>query len=187
MTEALSLAALTATALGEGVRFLYAQAGELLDRRRERADTGTGMGTGMGMDSGPEGEPTPSVVASPAVLPAADPELVRQLAAELRTLRADLRPQASGSRPLDEQSVRAAEALRRVLEVIHGARLVFRGEPRDAAVVRGTLDADEVAGYVAGVRAQRAAGTVAGIVRIGRVEAGGTGVGVDLGTDGGEE
>ena len=57
---------------------------------------------------------------------------------------------------------------------------------RDATVVRGHMDADEVAGYVAAVRADRAAGTIEGTTRIGRVAPGGTAVGVDLRAAGGE-
>jgi len=173
MSEFLSLATLGATALTEGIKFLYAQAGELLKRRRE--------GTSQ---TSTETE-TPSCVAEPDTLPGADLALVDRFETDLRALRADLHEYASGLDPVDpadERLVRAVDALRRVVSTIHGTPVVFAGEPRDVVLVRGSVDADEVAGYVAAVRAERAVGTIEGSARVGRVAHGGEAVGVDLGT-----
>ncbi|MCX4665638.1 hypothetical protein OG453_02935 [Streptomyces sp. NBC_01381] len=57
----------------------------------------------------------------------------------------------------------------------------------DPAVVRVKLVADEVAGYAAGVRTDQAGGTIESTAEIGRVEAGGSVVGVDIRTAGGEK
>ncbi|MGK5630326.1 hypothetical protein [Streptomyces sp. URMC 123] len=188
MSDELSLAMLTAVTLTEGIRFLYDQAGALLTRRRER-DPAEPEGTPAGapeetLGTAPEGTRTPAVVARPSVLPAADPVQLERFAAELRALRADLHEYVSGVDPVDPadgELVARVEALRRVLEVVHGTPLVFSGEPAPAAVVRGSVDADEVAGYVAAVRAERATGPVEGRVRVHRVERGGEAIGVDLG------
>ncbi|MFE3525064.1 hypothetical protein ACFXOD_26200 [Streptomyces sp. NPDC059161] len=172
MSDELSLAALTATALTEGVKFLYDQAGALLRRRRDRAAEESSL--------------TPAAVTEPHQLPVADPAQVERFESELRALRADLHEYVSGVDPVtttDEQLLRRANALRRVLEVIHGTPLLFAGEPRESGVVRGRVTAEEVAGYVAAVRAERASGTIEGDVRVGRVESGGEAVGVDLGAD----
>jgi hypothetical protein len=171
----LSLAMLGVTALTEGIKFLYEQAGELLKRRRERTSQTSTETT------------TPSCVAEPDTLSGADLALVDRFEADLRALRADLHEYASGLDPVDpadERLVRTVDALRRVVSTIHGTPVVFVGEPRDAAVVvRGSADAEEVAGYVAAVRADRAVGIIEGSTRVGRVARGGQAVGVDLGTD----
>jgi hypothetical protein len=167
MSDDLSLAGIGASALAEGVKFLFTQAGEALKHRRERKAAKTG---------------TPAVVAEPRELPPADLAKVEEFEPELKSLRADLLEYVSGSDPIeptDLDLVRTAEALRRVLEAVHGTSVVFAGEVTDV-VVRGALDADEVAGYVAAVRADRVTGTIEGTTRVRRVEAGGQAVGVDL-------
>lgn len=169
----LSLATLDVAALTEGIKFLYGQAGELLKRRRERADQRTKA-------------KTPACVAEPATLPVADLALVDRFEADLRALRAQLHEYASGLDPVDpadEQLVRTVDALRRVIATVHGTPVVFADEPRDVVLVRGSVDADEVAGYVAAVRADRPVGTIEGTARVGRVERGGEAIGIDLGTE----
>ncbi|PTH85966.1 hypothetical protein C9J60_22655 [Streptomyces sp. A244] len=172
MTDLLPLAALSAAALTEGVRFLYDQAGELLRARRERRAEQSAADT-------------PAVVAEPAVLPAADPAAVERFSGELRALRADLHEVAHGVDeidPTDEALVRRVDALRRVLEAVYGIAVTFDGEtgPQDVPRTHGRIDVDAVAGYVAAVRADRPAGWIKGDVRAGRVEAGGEAIGVDL-------
>ncbi|GHJ39223.1 hypothetical protein [Streptomyces sp. TS71-3] len=171
----LPLITLGVTALTEGIRFLYGQAGELLRLRRERSG-----------EAGAE-TATPPCIAEPEALPGADPALVGRFEDDLRALRARLHEYASGIDPVDpadERLLRTVDALRGVIAAVHGTPVVFAGESRDAVLVRGSVDADTVAGYVAAVRADRAAGTIEGTTRVGRVERGGEAVGVDLGTDG---
>lgn len=174
MADAISLATIGAAALTEGIKFLYEQAGELLRRRRERARM----------------EPvqsTPPTVAEPAVLPAADLARLEALETQLRALRTDLHGYASEVDPIDPSDqwlVHRVDALRRVLEVIYRSPLVFEGEPVGAEV-RGRVDVDEVAGYVAAVRADGTAtdqvGGIEGTARVRRVESGGQVIGVELG------
>ncbi|MBF6543345.1 hypothetical protein [Nocardia brasiliensis] len=179
MEEFLSLAALGTVALSEGVRFLYDQAGELLRRRRARAGSDTESETGTDRE-------TPPIVTEPEQLPAPDMAQVQRFEPELRALRGDLHEYAAGVDPVapsDERLLHLVDALRRVLETIHGTPLVFAGEGRESAQVRGSIDADQVAGYVAAVRADRAEGTIEGHTRVREVVAGGQAIGVDLGAD----
>ncbi|MFI1645603.1 hypothetical protein ACH4XT_01465 [Streptomyces avidinii] len=86
----------------------------------------------------------------------------------------------------DRELLGRVDALRQVLEAIHGTPLLFTGEPggpQAPTVVRGRVDTDEVAGYVAAVRAERPTGTVEGYVRAKRVEQGGAEVVDALGPD----
>ncbi|AFU03003.1 hypothetical protein O3I_025260 [Nocardia brasiliensis ATCC 700358] len=175
--EFLPLAVLGTAALSEGVRFLYDQAGELLRRRRAGSDTESDPGTDL---------ETPPIVTEPEQLPAPDMTQVERFEPELRALRSDLHEYAAGVDPVapsDERLLHLVDALRRVLETIHGTPLVFAGEGRESAQVRGSIDADRVAGYVAAVRADRAEGTIEGHTRVREVAAGGQAIGVDLGAD----
>ncbi|RDI53944.1 hypothetical protein [Nocardia mexicana] len=171
--DALSLAALGSVALTEGIKFLYDQAGELLKWRRERTESAGG-------------EDTPPVVAQPEQLPAPDSAQVERFETEMRGLRTDLHEYVSGVDPIDpsdEHLLRLADALRRVLESVYGIPVSFTGESSAAPVVRGSIDADQVAGYVAAVRADRAEGSIEGHTRVHEVTAGGEAIGVDLGGD----
>ena len=170
----LSLGTIGVTALTEGIKFLYGQAGELLKRRRERADRASA------------GTETPSCVAEPDMLPGEDLALVDRFAANLRALRAELHEYASGLDPVDpadERLVRTAEDLRKLISAIYGVPVVFVGESCDAVLVRGSVDADEVAGRVIGVGADRAVGTIEGTIRVGRVVPGGEAFGAAIGSN----
>ncbi|MFJ8016731.1 hypothetical protein [Streptomyces sp. NPDC096339] len=172
MSDLLPLAALSAAALTEGVRFLYTQAGELLKAHRERRVEQPAVDT-------------PAIVTEPAVLPVAEPAVVERFSEDLRALRADLHEFVSGVDeidPSDEALVRRVDALRGILEAVYGVSVTFHGEARPACpqLVHGRVDVDAVAGYVAAVRADRASGWIQGDVRAGRVEAGGEAIGVDL-------
>ncbi|MFF3227143.1 hypothetical protein ACFYV7_30400 [Nocardia suismassiliense] len=178
MEEILSLATLSTVALAESIKFLYDQAGELLlRRRRTRADSDTDPATDV---------ETPPVVAEPEQLPAPDMSQVERFEPELRALRNDLHEYVSGVDPVapsDERLLQLVDALRRVLETVHGTPVVFAGEGRESVQVRGSIEADQVAGYVAAVRAERATGTIEGHARVREVATGGEAIGVDLGAD----
>lgn len=165
MTDDLSLAGLGTAALTEGVKFLYQQASELLKRRRAKKDGSTDV---------------PAVVEEPRSLPAADPDRVAAFEADLVELVEELRrrmPEHGPASADDQQLLVVAEAVRRVLGAVYDTPIVFSGE---AAGVHGAVDVDEVAGYVAAVRADLAAGKITGTARVRRVEAGGEVIGVDL-------
>ncbi|KQW03322.1 polymer-forming cytoskeletal protein [Streptomyces sp. Root369] len=172
MSDLLSLAALSATALTEGVRFLYDQAGELLRARREHRAERSPVDT-------------PPVVAEPAVLPEPDAASVERFSEELRALRADLHEFASGvdeTDPSNPSLIRRVDALRTVLEAVYGTSLTFDGESRRDGPLRihGRVDVDAVAGYVAAVRTDSPTGWIRGDLRAGSVEAGGEAIGIDL-------
>jgi hypothetical protein len=176
MSDVLSLAGLSTAALTEGIKFLYAQAGDLLRMRRERKR--------IRKDTEPE--ETPPCVAEPRSLPAVDLSLVDRFESELRALRADLHEYESGVDiidPADSALANRVDALRRVLERIYGTPVTFVDEQRDSVTVRGLVDVDEVAGYVAAVRADHPMGLMDGRVRARRVESGGEVIGVELGND----
>ena len=179
----LSLAALGAVVLSEGVRFLYDQAGELIRQRRARSAGKAGSGAGEAGSTAP-----PAVVAEPRELPSPDLTQVDRFADELRELRRDLSEFASGVDPVDpndEHLVARIDALRQVLEVIYCTPVTLAGEQRDpeTPIIRGRVDADEVAGYVAAVRADRATGVIEGHTTVRRVEQSGTVIGVEIRRD----
>ncbi|MGQ0775855.1 MAG: hypothetical protein ACT4NY_15790 [Pseudonocardiales bacterium] len=174
MSEILSLAELGATALTEAVKFLYAQAGDLLRRRRDRAEYDVH-----------ESMTESAVLAEPCSLPNPDLDAVGRLEAELRKLRTDLHDYVDAVDPQDAWLVSRTDALRRVLEVIYGTPLIFAGEHRTEPQIRGRITADDVAGYVAAVRADRVVGgAIDGEARVKRVYSGAEVVGIDLGTTG---
>jgi hypothetical protein len=87
--------------------------------------------------------------------------------------------------PGDAGLVRAAEALRAVLEEIYGERLTFQGErdrePSGTPLVRGTAEAEVVKGLLAGVVAGTVrSGEVTGASKAGTVESTGVSAGVVL-------
>ncbi|MFF0549891.1 hypothetical protein ACFYUL_13125 [Streptomyces sp. NPDC004311] len=174
--DPITLAGITAVALNEGVRFLYDQAGEVLRNFRERRAAATSLPTELF-----EGDQAELV---------ADPERVAALEPELRLLRRDLGEYAHGVDPVDPRDAELlalVDGLRRTLEAVYGAPIVFRGEqqrPEDGPRIRGGVEVKEVRGYVAGVRARSArSGELTGSVRADSVEEGGRAVGVDLGGD----
>jgi hypothetical protein len=170
----LTLAALGATALAEGIRFVYGQAGELLKRWRERADD----------------EPmTP--VASDALAGELAPvapnwQHVERLGDDLRELRRRLTGYVEEGEPVDPadpELLHTVEALRRDLEVVLGQRITFKGEAREPSgpVVIVASEVDDVAGYSAGVRARRVTGGRVEVTRrTGVVRPGGEDIGLDV-------
>ncbi|MEU6951846.1 hypothetical protein [Streptomyces sp. NPDC045714] len=178
--DPITLAGITAVALNEGVRFLYDQAGEVLRNYRERRAATTELPPELfEASSGESGEPGESREL------VADLDTVARLEPELRGLRRDLGEYGQGVDlvdPRDSEVLALVDGLRRTLEAVYGAPIVFLGEPRpDAVRVRGGVEVQEVRGYVAGVRGLPAsAGDITGTVRADTVEEGGRAIGVDL-------
>lgn len=151
----LSLAGVEAATLTQGVTFLYAQAGELLRRRRDakeraaearcQADAATDM---------------PSAAAAKSVVPAETaafpllqlpdgvfqrggdsaqgpaPAVVERLASDLFRARRDVDDYVMGDSALDPRSAAVLQAvgqLRSVLEEIYSTTLTFCGEQRPAS------------------------------------------------------
>ena len=177
MTDPLTLSALTASALTEGIKFLYGQAAELLKRKRERsaADSGEAM---------PQTD-IPLLGVLKPLRP--DPVILQQLEPDLRELRrliADYADEIEPADPNDRALVERVDALRRVLEVIYGQRITFRGEDRapSGPLVEGIIDVGTVTGYAAAVRVKAATGvaSIRGKVIAEEIGASGQIIGVDI-------
>ncbi|MFF8711799.1 hypothetical protein ACF07T_10190 [Streptomyces sp. NPDC015184] len=183
--EPITLAVLSSVVLTEGVRFLYEQAGELLQRRRDRdgADDAEGVGAG---------DPVTLDVTGPGLFPAtvepvrADTEVVQRFRADLTAFWQVLAPYANGITDIDPEDrtlLETADAVRNILEAVYGRRLTFAGETRTERelAVSGRVRAEEIAGDVAGVRARGVnSGRVEGSVVAGTVARGGTVSGVEI-------
>lgn len=182
MVDPLSGAVLTGVAMTEGIKFLYAQAGELLKWWRQRR----------------EGKEAPEPLLEPPTgllegqLRPASPDFgqVDRVEPDLRELLRQLSTYASG---VDEPDAadnvlrEQADAVRRALEVIYGQRITFAGERREpsGAVIDGRAVADQVFGDLAAVRAKTIrSGEVRGDFRAKTVMPGARGTGVDVDTVG---
>ncbi|MFD7324025.1 hypothetical protein ACFV9D_23470 [Streptomyces sp. NPDC059875] len=183
--EPITLTVLGSVVLAEGVKFLYEQAGELLQRRRERNGAD-------GAEGANGSDPVTLEVAEPGLFagtvePAqADIEVVQQFREDLTVFWQVLAPYANGITdidPADATLLETADAVRNILEAIYGRRLTFAGENRTerALAVSGEVRAEEVAGSVAGVRARGVtSGRVEGRVVARTVRQGGTVSGVEI-------
>ena len=171
MTDPLTLSALTASALTEGIKFLYGQAAELLKRKRERSTA----------DSGDVTRQPDAPLLEGGLQPLhPDPGILQQLEPDLRELRRLIADYADGIEPADPNDrvlLERVDALRRILEVIYGQRISFRGENRAGSgpLVEGAIDVGTVAGYAAAVRVKAATGvaTIRGKAAAEEVGAGG--------------
>ena len=181
----LALASVGKFALTEGVKFLYAQAGELLKWWRERK-----AGKRDDDAAKPAAEEVrveaPSVIEGGAFEARPNVEALGRLEGELRALRGDLLEYVEGVDAGDRTNpafLGRVDALRRALEVIYRHPLTFTGEERadSGPSVDVSIDAASVAGYITGVRARElAGGSVSSKMRFGRVESGADITGVDL-------
>ena len=133
-------------ALRLGVQFLYAQAGEVLKRRRERSDDASGEVPVSAVEVGVDGlkvKPRQAEV---------DFSALEELAADIEELQRVLAPYAEGERaitPDDDDLRRLAEGQRRALERVLGQDFTLRGEVRSPIGVR--MEVGDVHGYVAGL------------------------------------
>lgn len=205
MADPLTLTALGAVALTEGIKFLYNQASELLRRRRERKKAAAEAAEAAAAQAehaeqaappaAPVAVETPAVVEGELAPVTVDDAALDRLAEEISGLRHDLGRYVDEADPApvdpsDEHLVATVDALRQAIEAVWGQRITFRGERREPSgpVVRGAIDVDSVAGNAAAVRAGRIGGgaTVEGTVRAGRVERGGAVTGVEADTIGGD-
>ncbi|MFE0208251.1 hypothetical protein [Streptomyces sp. NPDC058985] len=163
MIETVTLSLLGGALLTEGVSFLYGQAGELLNRWRDRR---AGNGTVAPEDADTAG---PRRLTGPLDGPF-DPTRVDMarldgLADAIASERGALNAYAEGFRsvgPEDEQLLLAMARLRTLMESVYGQSLTFRGE-RDRPATGARVSVDVTLEDVYGE---------ADIARIGTVESG---------------
>jgi hypothetical protein len=189
MADPLTLAAVGAAALTEGIKFLYAQAGEVLKRWRER------KAANVTVVSGETTEPVEVELPASAFdgrleSPRLDLEAVGRLEGDLRALRAAVADYAQGIDEVDRGDrplLEAVDGLRQVMEAVYGQQITFVGEqrPPSSARVVGEAKVDEVLGYLAGLRAKRIlSGSVTGRLEAKRVGPDAVAVGLDVDTIG---
>lgn len=183
MADPITLTVVGTVVLTEGIKFLYSQTGEVLKRWRERKEA---------KKDAPHTQIEPVEVVLPEAFEGqlVDPKInfdtVAKLEDNLRQLRQALGEYADEIEPVDPQNIallQTVDALRRAFEAIFQDRLTFKGEQRSSTgpLIEGHIDVDEVAGYVAGVRAQMIHnGRIVGKVNAKRVGPGGQVVAVDL-------
>jgi hypothetical protein len=175
VADPLTLSALGAAALTEGIKFLYSQVTELLKRRRER----------------PAAPPALPELAAKLEPIEPDGAALARLEPDLKDLRRLLGDYVDGIEPVDPADQRLLEtmdAVRRLLEAIYRQRITFPGEdrPESGPLVEGEVDVITVAGYAAAVRARNVSGpaTIHGTGKAGEVAAGGQFIGADIDTIG---
>jgi hypothetical protein len=187
MADPLTLAAVGAVVLTEGIKFLYGQAGEALKRWRERKAAKA--------ETAPPGPAEPVRVELPSDAfdgQLKDPKLhfdaVERLEEDLRDLWGAVASYAQGIEevdPLDQRLLETVDALRQAMQAVYGQRITFKGEahPPSGPFVAGEARVDEVLGYVAGLRAKRVlGGSVTGRVDAKKVGPEGQAVGIDVDT-----
>lgn len=188
MVEPITLAAVGTVALTEGIKFLYAQAGEVLKRWRDRRDDAE-RGDAQPEDTAPLDIKFPDAFEGQLSEPKIHFDVVEQLDKDLRETRNALTDYAQDIEKVDnsdEDLLAMTDALRQLLEAILQERITFKGEkrPPSGPVVEGHIDVDEVARYAAAVRAKRiSSGYVRGEAKAKRVE--GELIGVDVDEIGG--
>ena len=152
MVDPFSIAAVGGIALAEGIKFLYGQAGKILDRRAERraaAKAGQAAPPAEPIAVGETPEAFTGTLAPMEVDDAAAEEQARNLVELRRTIEDHEQGDAA-----DADAIRAALALRDALEDIVGQRITFEGEDRDPSgtpVATGRLKADVIKGRAAGL------------------------------------
>jgi hypothetical protein len=190
--EPITLAAVGTVALTEGIKFLYAQTGEVLKRWRERRDAAE-SGDAPPDDTALVGTELPDAFEGQLSDPKIHFDVVRRLDKDLRETRNDLTNYAQDIQKVDNTNqdlLAKTDALRRLLEAVLQERITFKGEsrPPSGPVLRGSIDVDQVAGYAAAVRARRITGGRTEIeAKAKRVESGGEFIGVDVDEIGKEE
>lgn len=167
----MTLAGLGATALSEGIKFFYGQAGEFLSAWRIRHEGRDAPGASLAPPAGllagtPRGEPqldTPTEVVN-----------------DMRSLRQLLSEYVDGIQQIDEEDqalLETVDAIRRTLEIAYAQRLTFAGElNREAGpIVVTKVEIEHVRGVVTGLRADHISeGRVQSIVNAGVLDQDGT-------------
>jgi hypothetical protein len=177
----LTIAGVAGIALTEGVKFLYAEAGDLLKRwldSKQKPGTDRELQVDIRLPDAFDGQLRRATVA---------PATFTKNESVLADAHQRLSLYASGIKPIDpsdSELLKSVSELRNVLERILGQTLTLKGEQRPRSgtpVVRGTLAAGTVSGEAAGVRAKSArSGLIEGTAEVERVTEGGRVAAVDI-------
>jgi hypothetical protein len=192
MAEPITLALVSSVVLTEGIKFLYAQAGEILRRRREKIDAAEGDPAQPNVTDRVDIE-LPDAFDGQLSEPKINFDALDRLGNELLETRESLSKYAEGFENVDsndEDLLAKTDALRRLLEAVLQERITFKGEQRSPSgpVVEGHIDVDEVAGYAAAVRSTKiTGGRTEAEAKAKRVEPGAEFIGVDADEIGGEK
>lgn len=146
MSDPLSLSAIGAPVVSEGVKFLYRQAHALLRAWNKRRSSGGEVAAGESLDVA---LPNSTALAVPPADGGADASLVARASDQLQALATALAPFAEEWQPLpdDGRTLPASAAtLRQLLEAIYRQPLTFRGEQREGTGAE--LDVEQVLGTV---------------------------------------
>jgi len=186
----ITLAAVGMAAITEGIKFLYGQASELLKWRHEKHKTAEGAESVPGEQ--PKLMSRPDVFDPDPARASLDEAALERLAQPMDELCDKLSGVVTGRTGVDTSDpalMTRVDALRKALELILGQRLTFRGEARPEVlgpVVRGSVNIDQVLGYVAGVAAGTiTSGTVEGKAEAKKVDERGSAIGVQIDRIGG--
>ena len=170
--DPLSLAALSAAGLTQGIGFLYGQVGELLRRRRDRRERlGAAGDGGSPTEIPPVGESGQVLVGQLESGPV-DEQALERYADQLARLRGLLTPYVEGFasvEPGNGQLLAQVEALRSLLEQIYRQHITFQGEQRPTTGTPVRVQTGDVGQYAtqviaSGERAVATAGDISGTV-----------------------
>jgi hypothetical protein len=175
MADPLSVAAIGAVAITEGIKFVYGQASELIKRHRERKEKGAEPGTPIPVEGAEvlDGELKPLTP---------DYEVLERLEQRVTDLAVELAKYKDGLVAPEPATAKTVQELRDALEAIYGQRLTFKGEDRPEStgtVISGELRARIVKGLAIAtdVGSVRGDATVTGTADVDTVDEGGTAIG----------
>ncbi len=189
----LSVAAIGAVALTEGIKFLYGQAGELLKRWRERRDKAAQAAAAPTEQTEAVGVMLPAVFEGQLSGAVIHFDVLQQSERDLRRLYKDLSEYANEIEPVDSANdalLQNVDMLRQLLEAVYQQRITFKGEerpPSGSPLVIGRVEAQEISGDATGVEAEEAVGgEIRGDVKAERIAPGGHAIGAKVGSVGGK-
>lgn len=188
MVDPLTLSAVGAVAITEGIKFLYGQAADLIKRWLDHKDAAKNASAQLS-ETEPVEVRLPDVFAGQLAQLQIHYDVMDRIGEELRGLRRDLADYADGIEKVnmdDKNLLQTVDALRQSIEAVYQQRITFKGEQRapSGPVAESSIDVDEVAGYVAGIRARRIAGNVKVDAHARRVDQGAQFIGIDADTIG---
>ena len=160
MPDPFTIAAVGGLVLTEGVKFLYAQASDIIkrwhDRRSKKSDASAETKLPeKELASVPEAKVT-DILQGQLSPPEIHYEQVEKVYEPLNKARKELLDYQEGTLPVDPKDqnlIKNAEALRQLLELIYQQRITFKGEDREPSgpKVITVVDVKEVLGEVLGI------------------------------------